>query len=87
MIPTPRGEWSAWAIELIRFLQPWIGRIESEKFSQGQILRIASFTVADLPDAATPGRVIYVSDETGGAVLAFSDGTNWRRVTDRLVVA
>ena len=30
---------------------------------------------------------IYVSDETGGAVLAFSDGTNWRRVTDRAVVS
>jgi hypothetical protein len=28
-----------------------------------------------------------VSNETGGAVLAFSDGTNWRRVTDRNIIA
>ena len=87
MIPNPQDNWSVWATDLIRFLQPWITRIESEKFSQGQIARVGSFVVADLPDASVPGRVIYVSDETGGAVLAFSDGTNWRRVTDRAVVA
>jgi hypothetical protein len=31
--------------------------------------------------------LIYVSDEVGGAVPAFSDGTNWRRVTDRAIVS
>jgi hypothetical protein len=36
--------------------------------------------------ATTAGRLIYVSDESGGAVVAFSDGTNWRRLTDRAVV-
>ncbi len=47
-----------------------------------------SYTVATLPSAATYARcTIYVGDETGGAVLAFSDGTNWRRVTDRAVVS
>lgn len=45
------------------------------------------FTVATVPTAATyPGSEISVSDETGGYVRAFSDGTNWRRVTDRAVV-
>ena len=48
---------------------------------------VKSYTVATLPSAATAGQSIYVSDETGGAVLAFADGTNWRRVTDRAVVA
>jgi hypothetical protein len=48
---------------------------------------LGSFTVATLPSASTAGRLIYVSDETGGAVIAFSDGTNWRRVTDRAVVS
>jgi hypothetical protein len=33
------------------------------------------------------GHIIYVTDETGGPVLAFSDGTNWRRVTDRAVIS
>ncbi len=46
-----------------------------------------SYTVAALPSAATAGQIIYVSNEAGGAVLAFSDGTNWRRVTDRAVVS
>lgn len=49
---------------------------------------LVSYTVATLPSAATYVRgVVYVSDETGGAVPAFSDGTNWRRVTDRAVVS
>jgi len=33
------------------------------------------------------GALLYVTDEAGGAVMAFSDGTNWRRVTDRAVVS
>ena len=46
-----------------------------------------SFTVSGLPSSAQPGQMIYVSDETGGATMAFSDGTNWRRITDRAVVS
>ena len=46
-----------------------------------------SYKVDGLPSAAQPGQMIYVSDETGGAVMAFSDGTNWRRITDRAVVS
>lgn len=48
---------------------------------------LPSYTVATLPSATQPGQMIYVSDETGGAVPAFSDGTNWRRVTDRAIVS
>lgn len=53
-----------------------------------------AFTVATLPDPASydpelGGRAafIYVSDESGGSTLAFSDGTNWRRVQDRTIVS
>ncbi len=53
----------------------------------GSPLRLPSFTVASLPSAATAAAMIYVSNESGGAVLAFSDGTNWRRVTDRAIVS
>jgi hypothetical protein len=51
-------------------------------------LRPASFTVATLPDpiAAGAGSIVFVSDESGGAVPAFSDGSEWRRMTDRAVV-
>jgi len=31
--------------------------------------------------------MIYVSDESGGATLAFSDGLVWRRVQDRAVIS
>ncbi|MCA3269134.1 MAG: DUF2793 domain-containing protein, partial [Thalassospira sp.] len=50
--------------------------------------QLPSYTVAGLPAASgnTAG-LIYISNESGGAVVAFSDGTNWRRVTDRAVVS
>lgn len=51
-------------------------------------VRLPSHTVTTLPDATDfTGSMIYVSNETGGAVPAFSDGTNWRRVTDRAIVS
>ncbi len=31
--------------------------------------------------------MVFVTDENGGAVPAFSDGSDWRRVTDRAVVS
>lgn len=55
----------------------------------GQAVQHPSYTVAEA-NALTispAGGAIYVSDETGGGVLAFSDGTNWRRVTDRAVIS
>jgi hypothetical protein len=51
------------------------------------LLGLRSYTVATLPSAAAAARLIYVADESGGAAVAFSDGTNWRRVTDRVVVS
>lgn len=48
---------------------------------------VKQFTVATLPSAIEPGQTIFVSDESGGAVLAFSDGLVWRRSTDRAIVS
>lgn len=49
---------------------------------------LSAYTVTTLPDAATWLRgLIYVSNEAGGATVAFSDGTNWRRVQDRAIVS
>ena len=54
-------------------------------------LPLKSYVVADLTgDFAASlwtGSLIYVSNESGGAVVAFSDGSNWLRVTDRAVVS
>ncbi len=47
-----------------------------------------SYEVATVPTASSwTGSSILVTNETGGSVLAFSDGTNWRRVTDRAIVS
>jgi hypothetical protein len=43
--------------------------------------------VADLPAATQARGVVYVNDEVDGATLAFSDGTDWRRVQDRAIVS
>jgi hypothetical protein len=48
---------------------------------------VRAYTVDTLPSPTETKRIIYVIDETGGAVLAFNDGTDWRRVTDRAVVS
>jgi hypothetical protein len=49
---------------------------------------LASYVKADLPDPARwLAAWIYVTDDVGGAVPAFSDGTNWRRATDRAVIS
>ncbi len=50
--------------------------------------RAPSFAVADLPDASTvsAGSFVYVSNASGGAVLAFSDGSNWLRCDTSAIV-
>ena len=55
----------------------------------GGALAPKSYTVSVMPAANSveAGAMIFVSDEIGGPVPAFSDGTNWRRMTDRAVVA
>ena len=43
---------------------------------------VPTYTVANAPSAATAGAgtLVYVSNGAGGsAILAFSDGTNWKR--------
>lgn len=48
----------------------------------------AEYLKAALPAAATwKGGFVNVTDEAGGYTMAFSDGTNWRRVQDRAIVS
>lgn len=57
---------------------------------EGGAVRVGRYVKSALPPAGgtdAAGAIIYVWDDAGGAVLAFSDGTNWRRVTDRAVIA
>lgn len=55
----------------------------------GFFLEPPRYLVASLPTIGdfSAGAVIFVPDEAGGSVIAFSDGTNWRRVTDRAIVS
>lgn len=87
-IPNPQGMlMEQWALRVVQIINPFMTRVENAFFRQGRIPKVASFTVATVPDATEPGQIIYVSDETGGATLAFSDGSDWRRVQDRAVVS
>ncbi len=49
----------------------------------------SSYTVATLPSAGThgAGAIVYCSDNVGGSTLVFSDGSNWRRVSDRAIAS
>ncbi|PCJ24151.1 MAG: hypothetical protein COA96_10420, partial [SAR86 cluster bacterium] len=50
----------------------------------GPALQMTSYTVDGVPNASSwEAAMIYVSDESGGSVPAFSDGFAWRRCTDR----
>lgn len=54
----------------------------------GQAGTLDAYAVVDLPPATDHIReLVYVMNEAGGAVPAFSDGVNWRRVTDRAIVS
>ena len=50
------------------------------------ILESYSVVGAPNPVSAGAGALIFVSNESGGATIAFSDGANWRRVTDNAVI-
>lgn len=51
-------------------------------------MKVKAYARAALvPAAAAAGQIIDVCEEVGGAVIAFSDGASWRRVTDRAVAS
>lgn len=60
----------------------------SSQLAASGAIRPGTFPLANLPSASAngAGAMIYVSDATGGGVMAFSDGTDWRRTTDRSLV-
>jgi hypothetical protein len=71
-----------------------VGGSLTEKFRLGRLrntsalpLVVPSYAKASLPSASPAGQIIYVTDEAGGATIAFSDNANWRRVADRAVVS
>ena len=66
-----------------------------DRVGEGPLL-VQGYDVNDLPDASEWGSIdsddpfsalIFIYNETGGPVWAGSDGTNWRRTTDRAIVS
>lgn len=50
--------------------------------------QFGEYTVSTVPLASSyPGGMIAVTDEAGGYTMAFSDGTDWRRMQDRVVIS
>jgi len=56
-------------------------------FTFGVNPQLPSYAVAALPSGALAGEIAFCTNETDGAVMVFSDGTNWRRCTDRAVAS
>lgn len=83
---------AAWAHEMHQKTQQIVDTLAREKREASGPVPVPSVTVADLTGGTPkyrPGgepRVVFVSDESGGATLAFSEGNQWRRVQDRAVV-
>lgn len=83
----PPPQIDAWAQNWRRWLFSVYMRVAPGPF------KLSGYAKANLPPAAKWGNatsfssVVYVVDDIGGPVIAFSDGTNWRRVTDRAVIS
>jgi hypothetical protein len=72
----------------LQVVDPKTGRLTRDGVLLLQDINVLPvYTVDTLPSAARPAQLIFVSDETGGATVAFSDGSAFRRVQDRAVVS
>jgi len=80
-----------WARDLTDAVQRALSVMGSQMVRKGDPVELPAVTVAQLAAfkfrAGQKGRMVHVTDEAGGEVPAFSDGTAFRRVTDRSVVS
>ena len=75
--------------QLVIWLSSVFNRLGQGPFS------LQGYTVQALPSAQENGSMtgnvfsslIFISNESGGPTLAFSDGTNWRRTSDNAIVS
>ena len=87
---TPIGLFQGRQVNLSEAFQNFFDDLEEKLNANllGSVVQLPSYTVATVPTASSfVAGIIFVTDETGGAVPAFSDGTVWRRVTDRAVIS
>ena len=55
-------------------------------FRDSGLPQLPSYTVSTLPNTVA-GDLALCTNETGGSVVVFFDGSNWRRMTDRAVAS
>ena len=86
-----RGAVEQWMEDTRELLQEALNDLAGEQLREP--VRLPRATVAELTTGSPPklragadARLAYCTDDTDGAVPAFSDGTTWRRVTDRAEV-
>ena len=87
VIVNPRtGKLTPEGMLLVRTLN---GLLDRSGGMTAQSLPLRNYTVATVPDATSHDYgLIFVTNETGGATVAFADGSgNWRRVQDRAIVS
>jgi len=101
-IPPEVTEWMSrmhqWAVDLHRQTEDAIEGLQDNVRTTDQPMLLPPATVAQL-NATNPAKfkatkprnggcsMVYCTDETGGAIPAYSDGTNWKRVTDGATVS
>lgn len=87
----PEGS-PAYAVAIVRDMVNWVRALlkQPPSLPSYTVAEVALLNAAEFYSSA-PGnkysKLIFVSNESGGAVPAFSDGTNFRRVTDRAIVS
>jgi hypothetical protein len=80
------GKPVAMGFSLRNFIDDIVQKLNAQVF--GNSVKFPEYAKSDLPLASeNTGGQLNVTDETGGYVPAFSDGTNWRRYTDRAIVS
>jgi|OM-RGC.v1.029205474 hypothetical protein len=86
-----------WGVDLVRVMQDAIDELQVQTLKRGEPVLLPAYQVAALLDNAetprtgvTPDglyKLVYVLDEAGGAQPAATDGTDFRRLTDRAIVS
>lgn len=81
MIPEPTmyPSWKDWAHALASALEG--------EADEREPVRLPSYTVSTLPNAAEAGLMIFVLDEVGGETPAYSSGGVWKRTSDGATVS
>ena len=77
-------------VKFNKHFQNFLNSLEQELNNNvlGDGVQLRAYTVAQAQALTAPqGLMIYVTDETGGEIMAVGDGTNFRRSSDRAVIS